>query len=117
MFKNNLLKSKTVWAAVVQFLIVFTTFVMGDISLWVLILDFVAMIGVAFYRDSIDANLRNWLNKFKFFRDKVAWTAIAAALGSVLMFLTDKLDFMTMLIAVVSAVIGIFIRSASSGDE
>ena len=113
----KLLKSKTFWTAIIQFLIALITWIVGDIKLWALITDFVVMLGVIFYRDSIDKNLREWLNQFKWFQSKTVWLAIATALGFVIAFLTGEMELMPMLMAVFTAIVGIFLRSAQSEDS
>jgi hypothetical protein len=117
MEERSILKSKTFWAAIVQFLTAFVSWVVGDISLWMLILDLVAMLGIIFYRDSIEQNLRNFLNRFEWFRSRTAWAAIATMLGFVSAWLAGEIQLSVMLISVFTAFIGIFLRSAQSPEN
>lgn len=112
----KLLKSKTFWTAIVQFLVAITAWVSGDITLWILALDFVAMLGVIFYRDSIDQNLKNFFNQFEWFKSKTVWAAVATSLGFVIMWLTGQMELTIMLISVFTALIGIFLRSAQNPE-
>ena len=115
MFKG-LLKSKTFWASIVQFLIAITAWATGGITLWMLGLDFVAMLGVIFYRESIDQNLRNFFNQFEWFKSKTVWTFIVGILGFVAAWLAGEMELTTMLIAIVTAFIGVFLRSAQNPE-
>jgi len=117
MNNRSILKSKTFWGAIVQFGIAFTAWAMGDIDLWILIIDGVAMLGAIFYRDSIDQNLRNFFNQFDWWKDKATWTAIAAALGFVGAWLAGDMQLSVMLVSVFSAILGIFLRSAQSPES
>lgn len=112
----KLLKSKTFWAAIVQWLIAIVTWITGEITLEVLIGDTVAMLMLIFYRSSIDQNLRNLLNGFfqkvAFLKDGVFWTVLIGILGSVAAWLTGVLSIQEMLLAIATALIGFFLRSA-----
>ena len=116
MDNGSILKSKTFWAAIVQFVIAIVVWILGDLALWALILDFVAMLGVIFYRQSIDQHLRDFLNQFEWFKSKTVWTAIAAMLGFVAAWLAGEIELMQMLMAVFTAFVGIFLRSAQSPE-
>jgi uncharacterized protein (DUF2164 family) len=110
-------KSKTFWAAIVQFLTAVTAFALGDLTLWMLILDFVAMLGVIFYRQELETNLRNFLNKFEWWKNKTVWLAIASALGFVSSWLAGAIELLPMLVSVFTALVGIFVKSGSSTPE
>ena len=112
----KLWKSKTFWAAIVQFIIAVVAYILGTIDLKLLLADAGAMLMIIFFRESIDQNLRAWLNKFKWYRSKTIWTAIAAMLGFVIAYLTGQIELMAMIMAIVSAFIGIFLRSAISPE-
>jgi len=116
MKNDSLLKSKTFWTAIVQFLVAITAWVTGEIELWTLVLDLVAMLGVIFYRSSIDRHLREFLNQFEWFKSKTVWAAIASMLGFVAAWLAGEMGLMQMLMAVFTAFIGIFLRSAQSPE-
>jgi hypothetical protein len=113
---KTILKSKTFWAAIVQFLIAVVMFFNGQIDLKLLIGDFVAMLLLIFYRDDIGINLQKLLNgyfaKVKWFKDGVFWTVLAGILGSVAAWLGGQLTLMQMLLAVSTALIGFFLRQA-----
>lgn len=113
----KLLKSKTFWAAIVQFLVAIVAYILGEIDLTFLLADFGAMLMVIFYRSSIDQNLRTWLNGFKWAQSKTTWTAIATMLGFILAFFVGEIGFMNMILAVVSTFVGIFMRSAISPES
>jgi len=113
---KSFLRSKTFWAAIVQFLAAITAFAIGDITLWMLILDAVAMLGLVFFRQEMETHLREWLNNFKWWTNKTVWTAIAAALGFVGAWLGGAMDLMPMLLAVFTAVVGIFLKSGSTPE-
>lgn len=114
-------KSKTFWAAIVQFVIVVVSFIQGDVSLWALIMDFVAMLGVIFYRAEMGVNLRKLLNgyfqKVDWLRDGVFWTVLASVLGSVLAWLTGQIELSAMLTSVVTALVGFFLRAAHTPED
>ena len=116
MDNGSILKSKTFWAAIVQFVIAAVAWILGDIALWALILDFVGTLGVIFYRQSIDRHLREFLNQFEWFRSKTVWAAIVLMLGFVVAWLAGEMELMQMLMAVFGAFIGIFLRSAQSPE-
>ena len=113
---RSIFKSKTFWAAIVQFLVAVAAYFSGSIDLKILIGDFVAMVMVIFYRDSIGVNLRNILNGFfskvTFLKDGVFWTVIAGVLGSIGAWLGGAIDLQTAILAVVSALVMFFLRSA-----
>lgn len=117
MQEKTILKSKTFWMAIVVFLTVFTSWALGTIDLWALIIAAVAMLGTIFYRSSLDTNLHDFLNKFKWWRDKTAWTAIAAALGLISTWLAGEIAFSQMLIGVFTTILTIFLRSGSEVSE
>ncbi len=110
-------KSKTLWAAIVQFLIAITAFATGDLTLWMLILDAVAMVGLIFFRQEMETHLKEWLNNFKWWTNKTIWTAIAAALGFVGAWLAGVIELLPMLISVATALVGIFLKSGSTTEE
>jgi hypothetical protein len=113
---KTILKSKTFWAAIVQFVIAVVTYFTGSIDLKILIGDFVAMLMVIFYRSSIDANLGAFFNgyfsKVAWLKDGVFWTVLAGILGSVAAWLAGTITLPVMLMAVASALIGFFLRQA-----
>jgi hypothetical protein len=113
---KTILKSKTFWAAIVQFIIAIVAFFAGQIDLKVLIGDFVAMILVIFYRDAIGINLQKLLNgyfaKVKWLKDGVFWTVLTGVLGSVAAWLAGGITLMQMLLAVTTTLIGFFLRQA-----
>jgi hypothetical protein len=113
---KTILKSKSFWAAIVQFLIAVVSWITGSIDLKLLIGDFVAMLLVIFYRDSIDQNLRSLFNGFfqkvAWLKDGVFWIVLASILGSVAAWLTGQIDLSTMLLTSVSVLIAFFLRSA-----
>lgn len=114
---KSILKSKTFWAAIVQFVIVLVNFLAGTVTLEVVIGDFVAMLMLIFYRDSIGTNLQNLLNgyfsKVKFLKDGVFWTVLAGILGSVIAWLTGVITIQEALLAISSALVGFFLRSSA----
>jgi len=115
--EKSLLKSKTFWASIVQFLIVVVNFITGDISLEVVIGDLFAMLMVIFYRDSIGTNLYSILNGFfekvNFLKDGVFWTVVVGILGSVVAWLTGVIEIQAMLLAVATALVGFFLRASN----
>ena len=113
---KTILKSKTFWAAIVQFLIAVVAWITGEITLWVLILDLVAVLGVIFYRSSIDQNLRNFFNKFTWFKSKTVWTFATAALGFLLSWLTGAIELAQALMGIAAAFIGIFLQSSQAPE-
>jgi len=113
---KTILKSKTFWGAIVQFLIAIVSWISGEIDLWMLVLDGVAMIGVIFYRQSIDQNLRNFFNRFTWFKSKTVWAAIAAMLGTAAAWLTGQIELQVALIAIATQFIGIFLASAQAPE-
>ena len=113
---KSMIKSKTFWAAILQFVVAVIAWIVGDIELWALFLDFIAMAGIIFYRSSIDAHLREFFNQFEWFKSKTVWASIATIVGLVIAWLSGEMEFMQMAIAVVSAVILIFTRSAQSPE-
>lgn len=116
MEERSIFKSKTFWAAIVQFLVAVAAYFSGSIDLKILIGDFVAMVMVVFYRDSIGVNLRNILNGFfskvTFLKDGVFWTVIAGVLGSIGAWLGGAIDLQTAILTIVSALVMFFLRSA-----
>ena len=113
---RKMLKSKTFWAAILQFITAVIAWIMGEIELWAVILDFVAMLGIIFYRSSIDAHLREFLDRFNWFKSKTVWAALASIVGLVIAWLTGQMEFMQMVMAVVSAFMMIFMRTAVSPE-
>lgn len=117
MEKKSILKSKTFWTAIVQWLLVVIGFIQGEVELWTVILDFVGMLGVIFYRAEIGTNLRNILNgyfqKVSFLKDGVFWTVLAGIGGSVVAFLTGVIELQAMLIAVATALVAFFLRASN----
>ena len=113
----KLWKSKTFWAAILQFIAVVVAYILGTVDLKFLLADFGAMLMVIFYRSSIDRNLRTWLDKFKWYQSKTTWVAIATMLGVVITFFTGEIGFMEMILAVVSTFIAIFMRSANRPES
>jgi len=113
---KSVLKSKSFWGAIVQFVLAIVAYFSGSIDLEVLIGDAVLMLMVIFYRKSIDTNLRNLLNGFfskvNFLKDGIFWTVLAGILGSIAAWLAGAIDLQTALLAIVSAVIMFFLRSA-----
>ena len=116
----RLVKSKTFWAAIVQFLVAIVAFFTGSIDFKLLIGDFVAMLMLIFYRDAIGTNLENWLDGFfskvNFLKDGVFWTVLAGILGSVAAWLSGVLEWQQMLLAVMTALIAFFMRAASTPE-
>lgn len=117
----RLIKSKTFWAAIVQFLIAVVAFFSGDIDLRILIGDFVAMLLLIFYRDAMGTNLKNWLDgffeKIDFLKDGVFWTVLVSILGSITAWLTGALEFWQMLLTVVTALVAFFMRAAATPEN
>jgi len=113
---KSMVKSKTFWAAILQFIAAVIAWITGEIELWALILDFVAMMGVIFYRSSIDTHLREFFDRFNWFKSKTVWAALAVIVGLVISWLTGQIEFAAMIMAVVTAFIGIFMRTAVSPE-
>lgn len=109
---KSLLKSKTFYAMIVTIVLAFIGWVLEQQSLMAMVLEMVGAVGVIFLRSEIDNNLRNFFNKFEWFKSKTVWAAIAAALGFVVSWLAGEIEIMAMLLGVVTAIGGIFIRSA-----
>lgn len=114
---KTILKSKTFWASILQFIIIVVTWIIGDVDLWIVITSFITMLGAIFYRTSIDQNLRNFFNKFQWFRSKTVWTAVLGILSTVLLYFTDQMELGEMLLSVATALIAIFLRSAQAPEE
>jgi len=112
----RLIKSKTFWAAIVQFLIAIVAFITGSIDFKLLVADFIAMLMLIFYRDALGTNLKNWLDGFfskvDFLKDGVFWTVLVGILGSVTAWLTGVLEFTPMVLAVLTALVAFFLRAA-----
>ena len=108
----KLLKSKTFYTMLVAIVLAIIAWIMEQQSLMAMVLEVVGAVGVIFLRAEIDNNLRNFFNKFAWFKNKVVWAAIATALGFVVSFLAGEIEIMQMLLGIVAAVGGIFIRSA-----
>lgn len=115
--QGSLVKSKTFWGAIVQFVVVVISFITGEVSLEVVIYDFVAMLMLIFYRADMGTNLHAILNgyfeKVDFLKDGVFWTVLVGILGSITAWLTGTIDLATMLIAVASALVAFFLRSGN----
>jgi len=114
---KTILKSKTFWTAIVAFLVAFVSWAIGDIKLWTLLIAGVTMLGAIFWRDSFDTNLRNLFNKFKWWKDKAVWTAIAAALGLISTYLAGEIGLSQMLIGCLTAIVTVFLKSGASATE
>lgn len=108
----KLLKSKTFYTMLATIALAIIAWIMGQQSLMAMVLEVVGAIGVIFLRSEIDNNLRNFFNKFKWFTNKTVWAAIATALGFVVAFLAGEIEVMQMLLGIVAAIGGIFLRSA-----
>lgn len=117
---KSILKSKTFWGAIVQFLVVVISFITGEVTLEVVIGDLFAMLMLVFYRADMGTNLQNILNgyfeKVDFLKDGVFWTVLVGILGSVTAWLTGVIDLSAMLIAVASALVGFFLRSGNTPE-
>lgn len=114
--EKTILKSKTFWAAIVQFLMALVGWITGQIDLWALILDFVAMLGIIFYRSSIDANLKNFFNQFEWFKSKTVWAAVAASLALLGTFIAGEIELMPMVTGILTAIVGVFIRASNTPE-
>lgn len=117
---KSIWKSKTTYAAIAQWIVVVISWITGQIEFWPVVLDFVGMLGLIFYRAEMGTNLRNLLNgyfqKVKFLKDGVFWTVLAGVLGSVIAWLTGAMELHTMAIAVVTALVGFFLRSGATPE-
>lgn len=118
--EKSLLKSKTFWGAIVQWIVVVIGWITGEVELWAVIMDFVAMIGVIFYRAEMGTNLRSLLNgyfgKVEFLKDGVFWTVLVGILGSVSAWLSGVMDVSAMLISVATALVGFFVRAGATPE-
>jgi ABC-type multidrug transport system permease subunit len=118
--EKSLWKSKTTYAAMVQWLVVVVSWITGEVEFWTVIADFVAMLGVIFYRKELGTNLRNILNgyfsKVAWLKDGVFWTVLVGILGSVTAWLTGVIELPAMLIAVATALVGFFVRTGSTPE-
>jgi hypothetical protein len=112
MGEKSLLKSKTFWGMIAAIILAIISWITGQQSLQAVVLEIVGAVGVIFLRSEIDNNLRNFFNKFNWFTNKTVWVAIAAALGFVISWLAGEIELLQMLIGVVTAISGIFLRSA-----
>jgi Na+/citrate or Na+/malate symporter len=114
--ERSIFKSKTFWAAIVQFIIVFIQWIIGEVSLEFVIGDLVIMVFAVFLRADFGTNLRNILNgyfqKVEFLKDGVFWTVLVGIGGSIVAWLTGVIELPAALIAVVTALVAFFTRTA-----
>lgn len=114
-WKKDLLRSKTAWAAVVGWVAAIPLFVSGEIGIVELVGGLGTLIGTLFLRGSIEQNLSTLLNKFKFWKSGTVWTLVFTVIvTNVLAYLNGQLDFKIMIVTIVTGAIGVFLRSATS---
>ena len=112
----KLFKSKTFWTAIVGVLVAIVSWILGELSLWAVIMSVVAAFGVIFYRDSIDQNLKSLLNKFKWFKSRTVWTMVAAILGTITAMIAGEIEVSAGLMAIAGEFVTIFLRSAQAPE-
>lgn len=111
---KTIFKSKTFWMAIVTFLTAFVSWGTGQIPLWGVVTAAVTAFGVIIWRDKFDTNLKNFFNKFKWWKDGVVLAFCGTALGFVYGWLSGDISITTMLISVFASFVGMFLKSGAT---